>query len=112
MYTNDSSSWSSALLPVTYGINTRMSTVTKTSPYQMVFDQAPRSDSDFWKIVRENGIENEEDLPTPVAESNDDLNINQDDNRVNLNEGIVSKIITLVNQLSNDASSSINTQLT
>ncbi|CAF4110010.1 unnamed protein product [Rotaria sordida] len=109
MCANGSSSWSSALLPVTYEINTRISTVTKTSPYQIVFGQATRSDSDFWKIVRANGIENEEDLPTPVAESNDDLNINQGGNWINLDEGTDGETITLVNKLSNDApSSSIN----
>ncbi|CAF4115427.1 unnamed protein product, partial [Rotaria sordida] len=81
-------------------------------PYQIVFGQATRSDSDFWKIVRANGIENEEDLPTPVAESNDDLNINQGGNRINLDEGTDGETITLVNKLSNDApSSSINSQL-
>ena len=42
MCTNDSSSWSSALLPVVYGINTRMSTVTKTTPYEVMFGQSPR----------------------------------------------------------------------
>ncbi|CAF1424407.1 unnamed protein product, partial [Rotaria sordida] len=71
-------------------------------PYQIVFGQATRSDSDFWKIVRANGIENEEDLPTPVAESNDDLNINQGGNRINLDEGTDGETITLVNKLSND----------
>ncbi|CAF1555957.1 unnamed protein product [Rotaria sordida] len=77
-----------------------------------MFEQAPRSDSDFWKIVRANGIENEEDSPTPVAESNDDLNINQGGNRINLDEGTDGETITLVNKLSNDApSSSINSQL-
>ncbi|CAF1383984.1 unnamed protein product, partial [Rotaria sordida] len=77
-----------------------------------MFGQAPRSNSDFWKMVRANGIEDEEDLPTPFAESNDDLNINQDVNRINLDEDIDGEKITVVNQLSNDAaSSSINSQL-
>ncbi|CAF1424404.1 unnamed protein product [Rotaria sordida] len=77
-----------------------------------MFGQAPRSNSDFWKMVRANGIEDEEDFPTPFAESNDDLNINQDVNRINLDEDIDGEKITVVNQLSNDAaSSSINSQL-
>ena len=37
MCTNDSNSWSSALLPVVYGINTRKSTLTKTTPYEVMF---------------------------------------------------------------------------
>ncbi|CAF4630105.1 unnamed protein product, partial [Rotaria magnacalcarata] len=57
---NSSSSWSSGLLPVTYGINTRQSSVTKTTPYALMFGQAPRSESDFWKLVYDNGIEDEE----------------------------------------------------
>ncbi|CAF4989283.1 unnamed protein product, partial [Rotaria sp. Silwood1] len=50
-------------------------------------------------------------LPAPIAESTDDLIVNQGDSRVNLDDGIDSEIITLVNHLSNDASS-INTPLT
>jgi hypothetical protein len=111
MSTNDSSSWSSALLPVVYGINTRMSSVTKKTPYEVMFGQAPRSDSDFWKLVRESGINDEEHLPTPVDELNDDLIDNQNVNRINFDHdayndhGIDNDIIALVNQLSDEASS-------
>jgi hypothetical protein len=55
---HNSSHWSDGLLPVVYGINTRFSDVTKTTPYQVMFGQEPRCDSDFWKIVKENEIMN------------------------------------------------------
>ncbi|CAF1401169.1 unnamed protein product [Adineta steineri] len=41
MDTKNSSSWSSTLLSVIYGISTRQSTVTKTTPYALMFEQAP-----------------------------------------------------------------------
>ncbi|CAF4638969.1 unnamed protein product, partial [Rotaria sp. Silwood2] len=65
MTTNNSSHWSNGLLPVVYGINTRLSDVTKTTPYQVMFGQAPRSDSNFWKLTEETKIIDEEDLSTP-----------------------------------------------
>jgi hypothetical protein len=103
--TNNSSSWSSALLPVVYGINTRRSHVTKTTTYEVIFGQSPRSDSEFWKLVYENGIEDEEHLPTIVAETEDDLINDQNDNRLNRDERIDNEVIALVNQLSDDVSS-------
>ncbi|CAF1680811.1 unnamed protein product [Rotaria magnacalcarata] len=102
---NSSSSWSSGLLPVTYGINTRQSSVTKTTPYALMFGQAPRSESDFWKLVYDNGIEDEESLPTPIAELNDDLIDDKDDNRITSDDSIDSEVIDLVSQLSADACS-------
>ncbi|CAF1561867.1 unnamed protein product, partial [Didymodactylos carnosus] len=51
---------------VVYGINTRASLTTKTTPYEIMFGQRPRSDSDFWKIVKECDIMDEEQLPTPI----------------------------------------------
>lgn len=38
-----------------------------------MFGQKPRSDSDFWKFVRENEIQDEEDLPTPVDATIDEI---------------------------------------
>ncbi|CAF4566871.1 unnamed protein product, partial [Didymodactylos carnosus] len=67
MTQNDTTHWSEGLLPVVYGINTRMSSTIKTSPYQVMFGQAPRLESDFWKLVAQDEILDEEDLPTPVA---------------------------------------------
>ncbi|CAF1479621.1 unnamed protein product, partial [Didymodactylos carnosus] len=64
--TNNSIHWSDGLLPVVYGINTRASSTTKTTPYVIMFGQRPRSDSDFWKIVKECDIMDEEQLPTPI----------------------------------------------
>ncbi|CAF1443538.1 unnamed protein product, partial [Didymodactylos carnosus] len=58
------------LLLVVYGINTRVSSTTKTTPYETMFGQQPRSNSDFWKIVKENRIEDEDQLPTPAESEN------------------------------------------
>ncbi|CAF1429135.1 unnamed protein product [Rotaria sordida] len=116
MCTNNSSSWSNGLLPVVYGINTRKSDVTKTTPYEVMFGQAPRSDSDYWKLVKQNGIDNEDDLPTPVAQSKDDstddksMNSNdlKDDKSINLDDDLDEEVVQLVNQLSDDVVSSLN----
>ncbi|CAF4430872.1 unnamed protein product, partial [Didymodactylos carnosus] len=35
-----------------YGINTRTSDTTKATPYEIMFGQHPRGDSEFWKIVK------------------------------------------------------------
>ncbi|CAF4470388.1 unnamed protein product, partial [Didymodactylos carnosus] len=67
---NHSTHWSDGLLPVVYGINTRASSTTKTTPYETMFGQQPRSNSDFWKIVKENRIEDEDQLPAPVESEN------------------------------------------
>jgi hypothetical protein len=107
MCSNNSSRWSSALLPVTYRINTRMSTVTKITPYETMFGQASCSDSDFSKLVYENGIDDEQDLPAAIAELNDDLIVNKEDNQINLDKGIDGERIALFNQLSNDVFSSL-----
>ncbi|CAF1555802.1 unnamed protein product [Didymodactylos carnosus] len=67
MTQNATTRWSERLLPVVYGINTRTFSTIKTSPYQVMFGQALRSDSDFWKLVAQDEILDEEDLPTPIA---------------------------------------------
>ncbi|CAF1432239.1 unnamed protein product [Didymodactylos carnosus] len=73
MLENDSSHWSDGFLPVVYGINTRVSSTTKSTPDEVVFGQSPRSDSKFWKLVSQNGILDEEDLPSPVVSLDDDI---------------------------------------
>ncbi|CAF1564385.1 unnamed protein product [Adineta steineri] len=67
MDTNDSSSWSSTLLSVIYGINTKQSTVTKTTPYALVFEQTPLSESDLWKSVYGNEIDDLIDLVSELS---------------------------------------------
>ncbi|CAF1233971.1 unnamed protein product [Didymodactylos carnosus] len=47
MADEDSVHWTEGLLPVVYGINTRMSSVTKTTLYEVLFGQKPRSDVEF-----------------------------------------------------------------
>lgn len=103
MSIHNSSHWSDGLLPVVYGINTRLSTVTKTTPYQVMFGQEPRSDSDFWKLVKENGILDEENLPTPVADSNDDIMYDKKNDLNDCADIIDNDVIELVQKLSDDA---------
>ena len=93
---NNSSHWSDGLLPVVYGINTRLSTVTKTTPYQVMFGQEPRSNSDFWKLAQEKEIFDEENLPTPVAYSNDHIVHNKQDDFNNHADTIEDEIIELL----------------
>ena len=51
-----------------YGINTRLSSVTNTTPYHVTFGQALRLDSDFWTLVKTTGVVGEEDLPERVGD--------------------------------------------
>ncbi|CAF4180161.1 unnamed protein product [Rotaria sp. Silwood2] len=76
MCTNNSSSWSSALLPVVYSINTRWSTVTETLA----------------------GIEDGENLPTPVCELNNDLIDGTLDNLTKFDERIDTEVVDLLKQ--------------
>ncbi|CAF3756688.1 unnamed protein product [Rotaria socialis] len=105
MSTNNSSSWSTALLPGIYGLDTRRSTVTKETPYEIMFGQRLISDSEFWKLVHEAGIDDEENLPTPVDEINNDMIDDTPDDEVNANQDIDNDAAELVVQLSEDAHS-------
>ncbi|CAF4516747.1 unnamed protein product, partial [Didymodactylos carnosus] len=89
--------WSDGLLPVIYGINTRVSSTTKSTPYEVMFGQSPRSDSEFWKLVSQNGILDEEDLPSPIVSLDDDI-----ENSIDVVDGDVSVI---VEKLAEEASS-------
>ncbi|CAF2632946.1 unnamed protein product [Rotaria sp. Silwood2] len=93
-------------LPVVYGINTRLSGVTKTTPYQVMFGQPPRSDSNFWKLVKENEVIDEESLPTPVNDFNDDITEDKRDDFHDYADIIDKDVIQLVQQLSDDAAAS------
>ncbi|CAF1459288.1 unnamed protein product [Didymodactylos carnosus] len=68
MADEDSVRWSEGLLPVIYGINTRLASATKTTPYEVLFGQKPRSDVEFWRVVKEKNILDEDDLPGNVEE--------------------------------------------
>ncbi|CAF1200010.1 unnamed protein product, partial [Didymodactylos carnosus] len=47
---------------------TTVSCVTKKTSYEVMFGQPPSSDSEFWKLVDQNNIDDEDDLPTPVSD--------------------------------------------
>ncbi|CAF1373824.1 unnamed protein product [Didymodactylos carnosus] len=100
--TNNSSHWSEGLLPVIYGINTRVSSVTKKSSYEVLFGQAPRSDSEFWKIIDEKKIVDEEDLPSPVDDA-DNMVIGQLDSSFDVRNGIDQEVVPIVEKLTYDA---------
>ncbi|CAF2713103.1 unnamed protein product [Rotaria sp. Silwood2] len=80
----------------------RLSIITKTTSYQVIFKQESRSDSDFWKIVKENGIVDGENLPTPVVDSNGDIMCDEKDDFNDCTDAIDNDIIQLVQQLSDD----------
>ena len=71
-----------------------------------MFEQPPRSDSEFWKMVQQSRIEDEENLPTPINELNDDgVSYNTEMNSMNGMDDIDADIISLVYQLSDDVAS-------
>ncbi|CAF2132348.1 unnamed protein product [Rotaria magnacalcarata] len=105
MATTKSSHWSEGLLPVVYGINTRLSSVTKTTPYQVMFGQEPRSNSEFWRLVQKEEILDEEDLPMPVA--NDNIVQDKEDDFNDCADIIEDDIIQLVQQISDDVAADI-----
>jgi hypothetical protein len=49
IFTDDSYNYS-LVLSIVYGINTRISSVSKTAPYQSMFGRPSRADSDLWRI--------------------------------------------------------------
>ncbi|CAF4456459.1 unnamed protein product [Didymodactylos carnosus] len=71
LQTNNTTHSSEGLLPVVYGINTRTSDTTKATPYEIMFGQHPRGDSEFWKIVKDQDIVDEEHLPSPIESIQD-----------------------------------------
>ena len=71
-----------------------------------MFVQLPRSDSAFWKLVQQNKIEDEENLPTSIDELNDDDAANNTKmNPINDMDCINADVISLVHQLSDDIAS-------
>ncbi|CAF1526343.1 unnamed protein product [Didymodactylos carnosus] len=66
MSSTNSERWSDGLLPVVYGINTRVACGIKCTPYEVMFGKKSRSDSDFWRIIKDQNVEDEEMLPVPV----------------------------------------------
>ncbi|CAF0983467.1 unnamed protein product [Didymodactylos carnosus] len=62
LQTNNTTHWPEGLSPVVYGINTRTSDTTRATPYEIMFGQHSRGDSEFWKIVKDQDIVDEEHL--------------------------------------------------
>ncbi|CAF1430049.1 unnamed protein product, partial [Didymodactylos carnosus] len=63
MQSNNTTEWAKGLKPVIYSINTKCAQTTKKSPYEVVFGQKPRSDFEMWKMLSDDGIEDEEQMP-------------------------------------------------
>ena len=74
-----------------------------------MFGQEPRSDSEFWKIIEEKEIVDEEDLPTPVDGLVDEIMFNEKDD-FNDCADIDNDIIQLVQEVSDklDTTSSVD----
>ncbi|CAF3073154.1 unnamed protein product, partial [Rotaria sp. Silwood2] len=64
-----------------------------------------QSDSDFWKLVQLAGIEDKENLPASVDESNDNSIDGTFDNPINFDERIDTEVVDLLKQLSDDVDS-------
>ncbi|CAF3406550.1 unnamed protein product [Rotaria socialis] len=61
--------WTTCLLPAIYSMNTSLARGVNMTPYQIVFGQKPRLDHELWKLIEEQDIEFEEDLPASIRES-------------------------------------------
>ncbi|CAF4327003.1 unnamed protein product, partial [Didymodactylos carnosus] len=88
MFSNQTDHWSEGLMPVVYGINTRVSQTTKVTADEVVFGQKARCDSDYWCVVNELNCVEEDDLPTPV-EVGDDYKDNMDKDVNNVIESLL-----------------------
>ena len=104
------SHWSEDLLPVVYGINTRLSSVTKTTPYHVMFGQPPRSDSDFWRLVKEKGIVEEEDIEEPIDDLQSEVINDEKDDYNDCCDVIDIGIVQLVEKLSDDVAAGISNE--
>ena len=67
-----------------------------------MFGQPPRSDSDYWKLVQQAGIEDEENLPTPVDGADDELIDNTFDNENNFDAHTNLEIVDVLKHLSDN----------
>ena len=67
--------WSSGFPLVVYGKNTTVSSTTKTTPYEIVFEQYPRSSIAMLEQLAAKGVVNEEVLPIEILETLDE-NVN------------------------------------
>ncbi|CAF3013450.1 unnamed protein product, partial [Rotaria sp. Silwood2] len=60
--------WTTCLLPAIYSMNTSLARGVNMTPYEIVFGQKPRVDHELWKLIEEQDIEFEEDLPASIRE--------------------------------------------
>lgn len=54
--------WSEGLSSVIFAINTRMSHITKKTPYQLVFGQEPRANIHHWKSLHDTAVINDVEM--------------------------------------------------
>ena len=97
--------WSEGLFPVIYGINAWLSSMTNTTLYHIMFDQALRSDSGFWTLVKNTGVVDEEDLPECVDDLQGKVIDDKEDDYNNC-----CHIIELVEQLADHAAAILLTE--
>ena len=68
MQDRNTSQWVSCLGPTIYSMNTSIAQGIKHTPFEVVFGQKPRIDSTLWQSIEEQGIEDEDDLPSSIKE--------------------------------------------
>ena len=106
-----SSYWSEDLLSVVYDINTRLSSVTKITPYHVMFGQSPRSDSDFRRLVKEKGIvKEEEDLEEPIDDLQNEIIIDEKDDYNDCCDVIDIDVVQLIEQPCDDVAAGVSNE--
>lgn len=71
MYDRNTNHWTQCLGPCIYAMNTSIAQGIKHTPFEVVFGQKPRVDSMLWQSIEEQGIEDEDDLPSSLKEQLD-----------------------------------------
>ena len=72
MQDRNTSQWVSCLGPTIYSMNTSIAQGIKHTPFEVVYGQKPRIYSTLWQSIEEQGIEDEDDLPSSIKEQLDE----------------------------------------
>ena len=75
-----------------------------------MFGQPPRSDSDFWRLVKEKGIVEEEDLEEPIDDLQNEIIIDEKDDYNDYCDVIDIDVVQLVEKLSDDVAAGVSNE--
>jgi transposase InsO family protein len=85
MQDRDTTHWTHCLLPAVYSMNTSLAQGIKHTPFEVVFGQKPRLNMVLWQSIADQGIEDEEDLPTSIRmqlEETPNADVTQDEGKI------------------------------